>query len=102
MNLSFISVCNKEHVGVITSSQNHSSFLDFTRNYEGMSGIFVPCEGLSIFVCGVVAFNKKLYPFRYLLDPGKCPNIIQDRKIVDLGVMHQLKLLKDQCYGSHS
>ena len=115
MHLSFISVCNKEHMGVITSSRNssqstcpecfwknHFSFLDFTRNYGRTSGIFVPCKGLSIFVCGVVAFNKKLYPFWVWLDPGKCPNIIQDLKIVDLGVTHQLKLLKDQCYGSHS
>ena len=50
-------ICNKEHKGVIcnmTSSsnssqstrptgENYSSFLDFTRNYQGTSGIFVPC-----------------------------------------------------------
>ena len=49
-------VCNKEHKGlprVILPKalilqdecfgKNNSSFLDFTRNYEGMSGIFVPC-----------------------------------------------------------
>ena len=65
MDLSFKSVCNKENKRVIcnmTSSsssfqsthsvglvqdecfgKNYSSFLDFTRNYEQMSGIFVPC-----------------------------------------------------------
>ena len=60
MHLSFKSVCNKEHKGVkcymISSSnsskstrpigrvlwENYSSFLDFTRNYERASGIFVP------------------------------------------------------------
>ena len=60
MHLSFKSVCNKEHKGVIcnmTSSsnssqsthptgrvlgKNYSSFLDFTRNYERTSGIYVP------------------------------------------------------------
>ena len=60
MHLSFKSVCNKEHKGVIckmTSSsdssqsthplgqvlgKNYSSFLDFARNYEPTSGIFVP------------------------------------------------------------
>ena len=60
MHLSFKSICNKEHKGVIcnmpslsNSSQstrptgrvlgkNYSSFLDFTRNYERTSGIFVP------------------------------------------------------------
>ena len=61
MNLSFKSVCNKEHKGVIcnmTSLSNsfqsthptqdecfgkkYSSFLDFTPNYLRMSGIFVP------------------------------------------------------------
>ena len=60
VHLSFKSVCNKEHKGVIwnlTSSSNSSqstrptwrvlgknylSFLDFTRNYERTSGIFVP------------------------------------------------------------
>ena len=69
MHLSFISICNKEHKGVIcnmTSSsnssqstrptgrvlgKNYSSFLDFTRNYERTSGIFVPwyfyCEAQS-------------------------------------------------------
>ena len=59
MHLSFKSVCNKEHKGVIcytTSSsyssqsthptgqvlgKNYLSFLDFTRNYERTSGIFV-------------------------------------------------------------
>ena len=58
-NLSFKSVCNKGHKGVIfnmTSSskssqsthptgcvlgKNYMSFLDFTRNYEQTSGIFV-------------------------------------------------------------
>ena len=61
MHLSFKSVCNTEHKGVIcnmTSSiilpialvlqddcfgNNYSSFLDFTPNYERTSGIFVPC-----------------------------------------------------------
>ena len=61
MHLSFKSICNKEHKWVIcnmTSSSNSSqstrptgrvlgkncsSFLDFTRNYERTSGIFVPC-----------------------------------------------------------
>ena len=50
--------------------------------------------------CGVVALNKKLYPFGYWLDPGKCPKMSQHHtgpKIVDWGVTHQLKLLKDQC-----
>ena len=52
MHLSFKSVCNKEHKRVIcnmTSSSNSSQigknylpFLDFTRNYERTSGIFVP------------------------------------------------------------
>ena len=59
MHLSFKSVCNKEYKGVIcnmTSSRysskstrtrlgkNYSSFLDFTRNYERMSKIFVLCK----------------------------------------------------------
>ena len=62
MHLSFKSVCNKEHKGVIckmTSSsnssqstrpvgrvleKNYSSCLDFTCNYERTSGIFVPCN----------------------------------------------------------
>ena len=57
MHLSFKSVCNKEHQKVIcntTSSiysskqdecfgKNNWTFLDFTCNYERMSGIFVPC-----------------------------------------------------------
>ena len=61
MHLSFKSVCNKEHKGVICnmssssySSQstrhtgrvlgkNYSPFLDFTRNHERTSEIFVPC-----------------------------------------------------------
>ena len=44
MHLSFKSVCNKGHKRVIcnTTSSNYSSFLDFTRNYERTSGIFVP------------------------------------------------------------
>ena len=60
MHLSFKSVCNKEHKGVIcnmTSSRNsshgtpptgrvlgknYSSFLDFTRNYERTSGFLSP------------------------------------------------------------
>ena len=60
MHLSFKSVCNKENKGLIcymTSSsnsfqsivlqdecfgKNYLSFLDFTRNYERASGIFVP------------------------------------------------------------
>ena len=60
MHLSFKSVCNKEHKGVIcnmTSSRNSSQrtrptgrvlwnnylfFLDLTRNYERMSEFFVP------------------------------------------------------------
>ena len=60
MHLSFKSVCNKEHKGVIcsmTSSTNYSQIthptgqvlwkellviLDFTRNYERTRGIFVP------------------------------------------------------------
>ena len=52
MSLSFKSVCNKEHKGVIcnmTSSsnsfqsfgKNYLSFLDFTRNYVRTSGIFI-------------------------------------------------------------
>ena len=62
MHLSFKSVCNKEHKGVIynmTSSsyssqsthptgrvlgKSYSSFLDFTRNYKWTSGIFVPWD----------------------------------------------------------
>ena len=61
MHLSFTRVCNKEHKGFIcnmtlsNSSQstrptgrvlwkNYLSFLDFTGNYEQMSGIFVPCR----------------------------------------------------------
>ena len=71
MHLSFKSVCNKEHKRVICnmtsssnssqstrprvilpkalvlkdecSGKNYSSFLDFPRNYERTSGIFVPC-----------------------------------------------------------
>ena len=61
VHLSFKSVCNKEHKGIIcnlTSSSNSSkalvlqdecfgknylSFLDFTRNYERTSGIFFLC-----------------------------------------------------------
>ena len=64
MHLTFKSICNKEYKGVIcnmtslsNSSQitrptgrvlweallNYSSFLDFTRNYERTSWIFVPC-----------------------------------------------------------
>ena len=61
MHMSFKSVCNKELKGVIcnTTSLNNSSqstcpvgrvlgeellvFLDFTRNYEQTSGIFVLC-----------------------------------------------------------
>ena len=61
MHLSFKSVCNKEHKGVIcnmtslsNSSQsthptgqvlgkNYSSFLYFIHYYERTSGIFVPC-----------------------------------------------------------
>ena len=62
-HLSFKSVCNKEHKGVIwlprvilpkalvlqdeCFDKNHLSFLDFTRNYEQASGIFVPCNTLS-------------------------------------------------------
>ena len=59
MHLSFKSVCNKEHKGVICNSTSsfssqstrptgrvlgnyYSSFLDFTRNYERTSGMFVP------------------------------------------------------------
>ena len=67
MHMSFKSVCNKEHKGVICkvtslsySSQstrpigrvlgkNYSSFLDFRRNYERKNGIFVPCYSLSNF-----------------------------------------------------
>ena len=57
-HLSFKSVCNKEHKGVIwlpwvilpkalvlqdeCFGKNYSYFLDFTRNYERTSGIFVP------------------------------------------------------------
>ena len=59
MHMSFKSVCNKEHKGVIwlprvilpkalvlqdkCFGKNYSSFLDFTGNYERTSGIFVPC-----------------------------------------------------------
>ena len=46
-HLSFKGVCNKEHKGVIQDEcfmKNYSSFLDFTGNYERMSGIFVPCR----------------------------------------------------------
>ena len=67
MHMSFKSVCNKEQKTVIcnmssmSSSQstrpigrvlgrvlwkNYSSFLDFTRNYEWTSGIFVPWTGI--------------------------------------------------------
>ena len=55
MHLSFKSICNKEHMGEIWLTRvilhkaidecfgkNYSSFLDFTRNYERMSVIFVP------------------------------------------------------------
>ena len=63
MHLSFKSVCNKEHKGVIcnmtpssNSSQStrptgrvlgkdYSSFPDFTHNYEWTSGILVPWKG---------------------------------------------------------
>ena len=69
MHLSFKSICNKEHKGVIcnmTSSnnssqitrptgrvfgKNYSSFLDFTCNYERTSGIFVPCMGPNVLSC---------------------------------------------------
>ena len=52
MHLSFKSVCNKEHKGVIcnmtstsysSQSTHPTGLLDFTRNYERRSGIFVPC-----------------------------------------------------------
>ena len=54
MHMSLKSVCNKEHKWVIcnTTSSSNSSFgkncvsflhVDFTRNCEGTSGIFVPC-----------------------------------------------------------
>ena len=61
VHLSFKSICNKEHKEIIcymtpssNSSQsacpigrvfwkNYLSFLDFTRNYEWRSEIFVPC-----------------------------------------------------------
>ena len=87
MHLSFKSVNNKEHKGVIctlaflsNSSQstrplqdecfvkNYSSFLDFTRNYERTSGIFVPCMysslvGLevSLLVCDILCFTLFVY-----------------------------------------
>ena len=67
MHLSLKSVCNKEHKGVIcntTSSRysqsthptgrvfgkNCSSLLDFTRNYERASGIYVPCHHIHHYV----------------------------------------------------
>ena len=68
MYLSFKRVCNKEHKGVICNmtslsnysqsthptgrvfEKNYSSFLDFTRNYERTSGIFVPWIGRPILV----------------------------------------------------
>ena len=71
MHLSFKSVCNKEHKGVkcnMTSScnssqsthptvrvlgMNYSSFLDFTCNYERMSGIFVTCWKLICIYCSL-------------------------------------------------
>ena len=62
MQLSFKSVCNKEHKSTSSSNpfqkhssckalvpqdkcfgKNYSSLLDFTCNYERMNGIFVPC-----------------------------------------------------------
>ena len=67
IHLSFKSLCNKEYKGVIcnmTSSRYsfqstcptgrvlgkyYSSFLDFTRNYERTSGIFVPFQVLYLF-----------------------------------------------------
>ena len=62
MHLYFKSVCNKEHKGVVSnmtpssnSSQkdecfgkNYSSLLDFTRNYERTSGLFVPWVPLPV------------------------------------------------------
>ena len=60
MHLSFKSLCNAEHKGVICNMtsfsnsfqstrpdecfrKNYSSFLDSTLNYERTSGIFIPC-----------------------------------------------------------
>ena len=77
MHLSFKSLCNKEHKGVIykTSSsnssqalipldecfgKNYSSFPDFTRNYERTSGIFVSCQkdNFSIFDPNILSVAK--------------------------------------------
>ena len=49
MHLSFKSICNTEHKGVIRLqdecfAKNYSSCLDFTRNYERTSGILSPVE----------------------------------------------------------
>ena len=63
MHLSFKSLCNKEHKELWLPrvilpkalvlqdecyGKNYSSFLDFTRNYERTSGIFVPCLSWAI------------------------------------------------------
>ena len=63
MHVSFKSVCNKEHKGVIwlhrvilpkalvlqgeCFGKYYSSFPDFTRYSERTSGIFVPCKAIS-------------------------------------------------------
>ena len=70
-HLSFKSACNKEDKGVIWLPQiilckalvlqdecfwkNYLSFLDFTLNYEWMSGIFVPCLPW----CSVFPFTER-------------------------------------------
>ena len=77
MHLSFKSICNKEHKGVICNTtspsnpsqstcptgrvlgKNYSSFLDFTRNYERMSGIFVACKYL-LTLCMLVTCHRLL------------------------------------------
>ena len=81
MHLSFKSVFNKEHNGVIcnmTSSsnssqstrpvfgKNYSSFLDFTRNYERTSGIFVPSIGKQLRLRQACSFAQSHLSLSYL------------------------------------
>ena len=38
--------------------KNYSSFLDFTRNYERMSGIYVPCQLAGLWCTFVVYIQE--------------------------------------------
>ena len=102
MHLSFKSICNKEHKGVICNTtspsnpsqstcptgrvlgKNYSSFLDFTRNYERMSGIFVACKYL-LTLCMLVTCHRLLTLAKIILfkktqnslDTDQGPNCLQ-------------------------